>query len=245
MRHHARSHTRSRSTALLAAAAMSLTALAVQPAQQPAQPTPDGNALQIPSAHRSMGEVYHVISDRDRQIFFESDAPLEKIKGQSNDVIGYAVMSESTQGQVVAGQWNLPVESMKTGIKLRDEHLAGKDWFNAESYPYIIVQLREFQDRRETKSTSAFTTYTGTVVADLTMHGVTRTVTIPESTVTVMPESDATRSVARGDLVALRSAFSVELGDYEVSHPVVGQKVANEVSIDVSLFLSSEPPARQ
>jgi len=232
-------------TAILAAAAMTLTAAAVQPSQPLAQPTADGNALQVPSQHRAMGKVYHVITGRDRQIFFESDAPLEKIKGQSNDVIGYAVMSESNPGQVVAGQWNLPVESMKTGIKLRDEHLAGKDWFDAESHPFIIVQLRDFQDRTQTKSTSSFTTYSGTVLADLTMHGVTRTITIPDSTVTVMPESDATRSVARGDLLALRSSFSVELADYEISHPTVGQKVANEVAIDVSLFLSSEPPARQ
>jgi len=229
----------------LSAAALATTLAVAQPAIPVADATRDGKTLIVPEDHQAKGTVYYAITDKDRQIYFESNAPLENIKGQSNGVIGYAVLSPSRPGTIVAGEWHLPVASMKTGIELRDEHLAGKDWLDAASHPDIIVQVRELKDAEETKRSAAFTSYSGTIVADLTLHGVTRTIEIPKSTVTLMPESDATRKVAKGDLMAIRSTFTVTLADYEVSHPVIGEKVAKNVEIDVSLFLSTLPPERQ
>lgn len=232
-------------TAISAAALAATPAVAAQPAIPVAEATPDRKTLVVPESHRAKGSVYYAITNKDRQIYFESNAPLENIKGQSNDVIGYAVLSPSRPGTIVAGEWHLPVQSMKTGIELRDEHLAGKDWLDAPSHPNIVVQVREFKGVTETNRSAAFTTYTGVVLADLTLHGVTRAIEIPRSTVTLMPESDATRRVAKGDLMAIRSKFTVTLADHGVSHPVIGEKVANDVEIDVSLFLSTRPPERQ
>ena len=233
------------STMITAAALATTLAVAAQPALPVATAKQGGKTLVVPADHQAMGTVYYAITDKDRQIYFESNAPLENIKGQSNDVIGYAVLSSDHTGTVVAGEWHLPVGSMKTGIELRDEHLAGKDWLDAASHPDIIVQVRELKGVTETKRSAAFTTYTGTIKADLTLHGVTRTIEIPKSTITLMPASDATRNVAKGDLMAIRSKFTVTLADYEVSHPVIGEKVAKDVDIDVSLFLSTLPPEKQ
>jgi len=207
-----------------------------------ARPTPDGKTLVVPEADRAKGQVYYALTGRDRQVYFESDAPLEDIKGQSNRVIGYAVLSGSPAGALAAGEWHLPVSSMRTGIELRDEHLAGKDWLDAESHPNIVVQLRGVKDVEQTKQTAAFTTYTQTLVVDLSLHGVTRRVEIPGATVTLLPESEATRRVAPGDLMAVRAKFGVTLADYDVSHPVIGDKVAETVQLDVSLYLSTLPP---
>lgn len=232
-------------TSISAAALAATLAVASEPAIPIAEATRDGKTLVVPDDQQDKGTVYYAITDKDRQIYFESNAPLEDIKGQSNGVIGYAVLATDRPGTIVAGEWHLPVESMKTGIELRDEHLAGADWLDAQSHPNIIVQVRELNDVTETKRSAAFTTYTGTLVADLTLHGVTQTIEIPESTITLMPESETTRKVAKGDLMAIRSTFTVTLADYEVSHPVIGEKVAKDVEIDVSLFLSTLPPERQ
>src|SRR6056297_2462300 len=172
--------------ALLFSAVVAVTATAtIQSAQQElpiAQRTPDGKTLVVPKEDRAKGTVYYTITGRDRQIYFESNAPLEDIKGQSNAVIGYAVLSQSNAGTLVAGQWHLPVDSMRTGIELRDEHLAGTDWLDAKSHPNIIVQVREMRGVRETKKTESFTTYKATMVADVTIHGVTRTMAIEDTT---------------------------------------------------------------
>lgn len=231
---------------LLASAAMAAAATLALPPELPvAEPTPDGKTLVVSQEDQAKGTVYYAITGRDRQIYFESNAPLEDIKGQSNAVIGYAVLGRNTPGTLVAGQWHLPVSSMRTGIALRDEHLAGKDWLDAKSHPNIIVQVREMRGVRETKKSQAFTTYTGTLVADVTMHGVTKTMPIENTTVTIMPASEATARVAKGDLLAVRAKFKVTLADFGVSHPVIGEKVAREVEIQVSLFLSTLPPNRQ
>lgn len=230
---------------MIAASLAATVAMAAEPPIPVAPKTSNGKTLVVPNDQLTKGTVYYAITDRDRQVYFESNAPLEKIKGQSNDVIGYAVYSPGKPGGIVAGEWHLPVESMKTGIELRDHHLASKAWLDAGAHPDVIVQVRSVKDAREIKRTSAFTSSSVTLVADVTLHGVTRTINIPGTTITLLNESPATRKVARGDLMAIRSKFSVKLADYEVSHPVIGKKVAETVALDVSLYLSTLPPERQ
>jgi len=207
--------------------------------------TPDGKTLVIPASEASLGAAYYTITNRDRQIYFESNAPLEDIKGQSNRVIGYAIVSSNTPGKIVAGEWHLPVKSMKTGIKKRNGHLASDMWLDAKSFPDIVFHITETKDLKVVKTTPNFASYTTTLVGDMTLHGVTHTISIPNSTITMMNASAATRKVAKGNLLAIHSKFSVSLKDYGVSHPVIGEKVANNVKLDVSLYLSSEPPAKQ
>jgi len=109
----------------IAAAVLATTFAVAQPAIPVADATRDGKTLVAPEDHRAKGTVYYAIIDKDRQIYFESDAALENIKGQSNDVIGYAVLSPNRPGTIVTGDWRLPVASMKTGIELPFHAAAG------------------------------------------------------------------------------------------------------------------------
>ena len=213
--------------------------LAGQPDSAPPSAKP---GVTIPAAEQAKGTGYYTISGKDRQVYFESNAPLENIKGQSNQVTGYAVMASGAPGSIAAGEWRLPVNSMKTGIDLRDEHLAGSDWLDAKKYPDVIFKIEQTKELKEIKKSDAFATYSATLVGTLTLHGVSKTVSIPGSTITLLKESAATAKVAKGDLVSIRSKFTVALKDYGVSHPVIGEKVAKDVSLDVMLFLSSKAP---
>lgn len=203
-----------------------------------------GKSLAVAPEVASRGVVYHALSERDRQIYFESNAPLENIKGQSNKVIGFAVASTS-RDNLVAGEWHLPVTSMKTGIDLRDEHLAGGDWLDAKSHPDIVFQLQKTENVSLEKQSASFSTYSGTLVGDLTMHGVTRPIRVEGARFTFLPASAQTAGVARGDLLAVRAKLSVRLADYGVSHPVIGDKVAETVTIDVALYHSTIGPENQ
>lgn len=216
--------------------------LAAQPAaKKPSKASDSKAATVIPTAERSKGTAYTTITGKDRQVYFESNAPLENIKGQSNQVTGYAVVSKDTAGKLTAGEWRLPVKSMKTGIDLRDEHLASSDWLNSEKFPDVVFKINETRDLKEVKKSDAFATYSTTLVGTLTLHGVSKSVSIPNATITLLKESAATAKVAKGDLVSIRSKFTVTLKDFGVSHPVIGEKVAKDVSLDVSLFLSQAP----
>ncbi len=205
-----------------------------------------GLSLVVPTEKASLGTVYHALSRRDRQVYFESDAPLEDIKGQSNQVIGFAIAGPADSPAALrAGEWHLPVRSMRTGIELRDEHLAGKDWLDAESHPNIVFQIERVRDIKPGKQTDAFSSYTVTLEGDMALHGTTRRVTIPSTTLVFMPESESTRSIAAGDLLAIRTKFEVILSEYGVSHPVIGSKVAETVTIDLALYSSTVAPEKQ
>ena len=52
---------------------------------------------------------------------------------------------------------------------------------------------------------------------------------ITESTITFLPASADTAKIAKGDLMAIRSKFSVMLSDYGVKNGIVGKKVAEEI----------------
>jgi polyisoprenoid-binding protein YceI len=203
----------------------------------------NGKTLRVPTAESSAGKVYYALSGKDRQIYFESDAPLEDIKGQSNQVVGYAVAGRgSDEASLVSGEWHLPVDSMRTGIKLRDEHLAGGDWLDAKSFPNIVFQIHEVRDVRSVKKTAAFRSYSATLVGEMTIHGVTNPIEISGATLTFLDASKATASVAPGDLLSIRASLSATLSEFGISHPVIGNKVADEIAIDVSLFLSTVSP---
>lgn len=62
------------------------------------------------------------------------------------------------------------VGSVDTGNEKRDGHLASADWFNAKQYPTITFKSTKVEKTDDT---------TLSVTGDLTLHGVTKSVTVP------------------------------------------------------------------
>ena len=63
----------------------------------------------------------------------------------------------------------IPVKGLSTGSKHRDEHLLSSDFFDVARFPYIV-----FQSKRVARTPAGYA-----VSGSLTVHGVTREVTIP------------------------------------------------------------------
>lgn len=223
-------------------AALTLTAAAAPPF---AKANTSGDSLAVPADQASKGTVYYALPGRDRQVYFETNAPLENIKGQSNRVIGYVVAGDgSSPARLQGGEWHLPIKSMRTGIAMRDKHMAGKDWLDAEASPDIVFQIDKVQDITPGKASSSFASYKVTLVGDMTLHGVTRPMSIP-ATLTFLQASDKTARVASGDLLAIKAKYTVKLSDFGVSHPVIGKKVADTIELNTVLYMSTIPPERQ
>ena len=64
---------------------------------------------------------------------------------------------------------NIQVNSIDTGIRKRDDHLCGPDFFDVEKFPQIVFKSRTVTRRGRGS---------GEILGDLTMHGVTRPVTL-------------------------------------------------------------------
>jgi len=226
----------------LVSTSVSVLALSILAAAAPgAERTEAGASLVVPSEHAEAGTVYHVLPGKDAQVTFTSDAPLEHIKGVSNKVVGYVVAGE--EGDILAGEFLLPIDSLDTGIPLRDEHMQGERWLNAGSFPDISFSVKETTGVAVAKRGEGYTTYSVTLVGDMSIKGETREMKVP-ARLTFMEESERTKSRAKGDLLALRCEYEVTLADFGVDGGG-GMKVAEVVKLDQALFFSTVRPEDQ
>jgi polyisoprenoid-binding protein YceI len=107
--------------------------------------------------------------------------------------------------------------SIDTGIAKRDEHLRG-ELFNVEKYPEITFQSRRV---KQTGATS------GEIVGDLTMHGVTREITLNVQ----MLSTDARRWTVTTAPIH-RSQFGLVFSKSAETVSMISDEVAVEIEIE-------------
>lgn len=201
-----------------------------------------GIGPQPAEALASRGVVYRTISGREAQVTFTSDAPLEDIVGKSNAVAGYAVVGAGDLPAALLGaEWELPVASLATGIPLRDEHMLAKEWLDAESHPVIRFVLSSIEDAHALKRGEDFSTWSVTLVGEMTLHGVTRSMRVPDSRLSFVKKSERTRSIADGDLMILKCDYEIRLSDFGMRHGDVPDKVSDTIRLSQLLRLSTAP----
>ena len=226
----------------LALASSVLLASPVEPGTQPADPV----AVKEPAPPESLppgSVVYHTLTGRDAQVIFTSDAPLEKIIGKSNAVVGFAVAGLGEQpAKLLCATWILPVKSLATGIPLRDDHMLGKDWLDADAHPNIEFVLSRVDDIKEIKRDEGFTTWSATLVGTMSLHGISRELRVADARLSFFRESARTLAIAPGNLMFLKCEYTINLSDFGIRHSDVPKKVSDVVTLSQMLRLSSASP---
>lgn len=120
----------------------------------------------------------------------------------------------------------IKVDSLDTNSKQRDEHLKGPDFFDAKSFPTATFKSTAVRK-------SAATTYS--VTGDLSIHGVTKSVTFPMELVgrNEVPQM--------GTVAGFYGELTIQRADFGIKY--MPEMLGN----DVKLFLSVEggiPKAR-
>jgi polyisoprenoid-binding protein YceI len=103
------------------------------------------------------------------------------------------VNREHPQNSSVMAQ--IDVRSIDTRIKKRDDHLRSAEFFNVEKFPQITFKSRSV---KQTGPQS------GDIVGDLTMHGVTKSVTLHVKLLTPPNETSQTRWAVTVDSINRR-----------------------------------------
>lgn len=175
-------------------------------------------------------------------VTFKSTAPLEDIVGTTRSITGHIVIDPNHPERGGHGELTVPVNSINTGIPLRNEHLKSADWLDAETYPHIKLMIRETKNLKQVKSSPQFQTFDVTLVGDFSLRGKTRRVEIP-GRFTILKESEMTRQAMPGDILAARADFTVQLADYGIEGPagndLIGAKVGEEIEVEVSFRASN------
>ncbi|MEM9073297.1 MAG: YceI family protein [Myxococcota bacterium] len=180
-----------------------------------------GSALDSASAAAQARE-FRVTRAR---VNFKSEAPLETINGVNNDATGSVSLDPSNLSGA-SGTITVPVASFRTGIDLRDEHLRGSDWLDAENHPNATFEITGI---RGGSSLTADEDARLQVTGRFTMHGVTRDVTAR-----VRAKWDGSSGLRA------RAQFTIRLDQFNVSiNPAVRLKVSNEIQITIDIRASA------
>jgi len=118
----------------------------------------------------------------------------------------------------------IDVRSIDTGIQKRDNHLRSPEFFAVEKYPEITFKSRSV------KQTGP---QAGDILGDLTMHGVTKPITLHVKLLTSPTETNQTRWSVTTDPLK-RSEFNLMFAQAAESVSGISQTVAINIEIEAT-----------
>ncbi|HEX8325264.1 MAG TPA: YceI family protein [Tepidisphaeraceae bacterium] len=124
-----------------------------------------------------------------------------------------------TDGRPSALEVTAEADSVDTNNRDRDAHLAGPDFFDAKQFPAITFKAKTFTPAGE----AAFK-----VDGDLTLHGVTKPVTV------TLTRTGQGKNVKGTDIVGYETTLTIRRTDFGVSG-YVSQGIGDDVTLIVSI----------
>lgn len=146
--------------------------------------------------------------------------------GQFND-FSATLKSDKSDFSDVKGEIIIQVASIDTKEPKRDGHLKGADFFDAEKFPTIKFEIKQFQKLKNKDYK---------LVGNLTMHGVTRSVTLNGKFAGIVKDPyGMTRTGIRVSGEIDRYDFGLKYNAaMEAGGMVIGQKVAINCNIELT-----------
>ena len=181
-------------------------------------------------------QTFNFADERGRnQTTFFSTTPLEDINGTANGISGTVSFDPASFAKTIKGKIIVKVESINTGIELRNHHMQSANWLDAAKYPDITFEIVSVFDVKQTGDNKLEFRVKG----NFTLHGVSKEVTA-DADATYLEENEQTMKRAPGDLLGIRAKFSVKLSDYGIQNQLIGNKVAENVDVGVNIIGSNK-----
>lgn len=161
---------------------------------------------------------YKIDPDHTRVDFVISHFVISEVEGRFNDVKGNFLLAKKFTLSTVESE--IAVASIDTAVAKRDEHLKSKDFFDAATYPTMTLRGKHF-----TGKPTAFT-----LVADLTIKGVTKEVTFRGKYTGMVKDPYG------NERVALNMSAKINRKDFGINYAEkieIGPAVGDEVTIMV------------
>jgi polyisoprenoid-binding protein YceI len=180
---------------------------------------------------------YSIAADGKNHASFESVATLENIKGTATKISG-TITADPANPAASSVDLTIDVASLDTGVAMRNEHLRDR-YLAAEKFP--TMSFKSISVTAPVRAIGANQPVDVSVTGDMTLHGVTKRITVPVRVV-VIPESELTRtSRGAGDWIHATTTFPIKLTDFGIEVPEkLLMKVSNDISIKVDVFAGSK-----
>ncbi len=168
------------------------------------------------------------------QFEWNSTMPVETIDGTAEGITGWLTF-DPAKPTTITGTVSASVATMKSGNDMRDQHLHSDSWLDAAKYPQITFTAKTAKNVKQSGNK-----YTADVTGDFSMHGVTKSMTIPVEIQYIKANAETAKR-APGDLVAVTGTFTVPIKDFNVagSKGTIGSKVGETITIKAKLYGAS------
>jgi len=169
---------------------------------------------------------------------FVLDAPFEVINGTTNTITGKVEI----KGDIASGSFSVPVNTIKTGIEKRDEHLLNDKWLDAAKYPTIKF---EFSGVKIPKNVWEGKKASLSANGKWSIHGVTKKETAMVD-LQYFAASEATKKRMPGNLFRIKAKTKLKLSDYKIAQSdskikgLLGLKVGEVAEVSVDLMGSDK-----
>lgn len=161
-------------------------------------------------------------------ILFHLDAPLESISGSGNDISG-SVHFDPKKPEDIRGEIILKTESLHVGNPVLKEHMHGEDWLSAEKFPDIKLVFNSMTNiKRDGVHIS------GEINGKMTIRNITLAMSIPVK-ISYLEGLLEKRNRVPGDLLVVRSKFTVKRDDFDIQKGEHLEKVSNDIEIILNL----------
>jgi polyisoprenoid-binding protein YceI len=160
---------------------------------------------------------------------FKLDAPLESIHGTASGVSGTVTFDpenpSATKGKIViaANTLTLP-NTMQQG------HMRSDKWMDVAKYPEISFDAKELKNVKTEGDVT-----TADAVGTFTCKGVSKDITIPVKLTYLKDKLSNRLPGAKGDLLVIRSNFSIKRSDFNISPGQMEDKVSDEIDLSLAI----------
>jgi polyisoprenoid-binding protein YceI len=165
---------------------------------------------------------------------FNLDAPLEAISGSANGISGTVTFDPNkpadTKGKIVvdAATLNVPNSMMK-------DHMHGGQWMDVANHKEITFEAKELKNAKTADNKT-----TADAIGTLTIKGVTKEVIAPVSLTYLKDQLGKRLPNAKGDLLVIRSTFTIKRADFDINPKAPTDKVSDEIELTLSIAGASQ-----
>lgn len=160
---------------------------------------------------------------------FKLDAPLEAVNGSSSGITG-TVMFDAENPAATKGKIIVASESLTVPNSMMKGHLQSPMWLDVAKYPEISFEVKELKN---VKTTGEVTT--ADAVGTFICKDVSKEITVPIK-LTYLKDKLAQRVPnMKGDLLVIRSKFSIKRSDFNIQAGKMEDKVSDEIELTLSI----------
>lgn len=160
---------------------------------------------------------------------FKLDAPLEAINGSANGVTGSVTFDPANPG-ATKGKIVVAASSLHVPNPMMKEHLHGAQWLDVTKQPEITFEAKELKNI-QTAGDNTSADVSGT----LTIKGVAKEISAPIKLTYLKGKLSQRVPNLEGDLLVIRSNFTIKRSDFGINPAAPQDKVADEIALTLSI----------